>query len=107
MAGTTSTPGVRSSKGSAPTAIGPVPGPVSPMADGPSTVIDRRAAATTVGRTLEAPRAGLDRQPGGHPGGDESGAAPQPGEPVGPEDVEQIVDLARGEHPGAADQMAE
>ena len=46
-AGTTSIPGVRSPNGSAPTAIGPVPGPASPLTDGPSTVIDCSASATT------------------------------------------------------------
>src|SRR5205085_1081064 len=46
-AGTISEPAVRSSKGRAPTAIGPGPGPASAIGDGPSTAIDRSVRATT------------------------------------------------------------
>ena len=99
-AGTTSDPGVRSSKGSAPTAIGPAPGPPS-LGRGRAVDRDRpQGVGDGVGRPLEAPRPGLDRQPGGDSGGDEPGPGPHPGEPVGAEDVEQIVDLARGRAPG-------
>ncbi len=47
IAGTRSDPGRRSSNGSAPTAIGPAPGPTSPTGDGPSTVIERSVSPTT------------------------------------------------------------
>ena len=54
-AGTTSEPGVRSSKGRAPTAIGPAPGPLSPTGDGPSTAMDRRVPATAAAARSKRP----------------------------------------------------